>query len=447
MQMNLLPDRLIARLTHWYRAGRPKLARSIFGNQRANMATLTAVSLVPLVGSVALAVDVGVAYSNRNEMAAAADAAAVKGVRVAIDYINEHMAPGVDPTQDGIDEAYKAANAAFVANLGELEMAEDVGHQVFITRHGSTIKVKVSYSAASSVMFGKAVGMHDLVLKGEAAAEGSLPAYFQIVFLVDVSNSMGIGGTAADITNLKAQLGCAFACHDPHKHHSNFDSREWARGKAKLKIDFVQDAIKAFLSSVDKAAEEAQVPKLYSVGIATFGTSYNFDLKPTTDLDAVHKAADKIDLEATTPPGTNWGFTNTTNALKYMLSDLDNIGDGTTPTKMKTFVVFVTDGVEDRYTPGYWYGGRDTGLYYQGQCPRLKAKNITLISILAPYPVVPEQAYYDLVAPHEPQINPVMRNCSSDQSKWFFNAADGPLIVDSMVKAFKNIQQVPTITD
>lgn len=421
----------------------PALRRS----EQANMATLTAVSMVPLIGSVALAVDVGVAYTNRNELASAADAAAVKGVRVAIDYINENMAPGVDPTNDAIDEAYKAANAAFVANLGELEMAEDVGYQVNISRHGSNVKVNVSYSAASNVTFGKAIGMHDIVLRGQAAAEGSLPAFFQIVFLVDVSNSMGIGGTPTDISNLKAQIGCAFACHDPYKHHSNFDSRSWARGKAKLKIDFVQDAIKAFLQSVDQAAAEAQVPKLYSVGIATFGTGYDFKLKPTTDLAQVHKVADEIDLEATTPPGTNWGYTNTTNALKYITNDLSNIGDGSTPTKMKTFVVFITDGMEDRYKPGNWYGGRDTGLYYQSQCPRLKSKNITLISILAPYPVVPEQAYYDLVAPHDPQINPVMRNCSTDQSKWFFNAADGPLIVDSMVKAFKNIQQVPTITD
>lgn len=415
-------------------------------DERGNVALIFAGASVPLVMAISLSVDFGVSRSAQASLDAAADAAALKGVRTAIDYINDHMNSGKDPTSDALAVGRSAAFRAFSANAGLPSMTTVPTPTVEATRTGSTVSIAVSYSTTTETSLAKVAGFKQIKLAGTAKAEASLPSYYQIVFLVDVSNSMGIGGTSAAVSRLKTEIGCEFACHDT-KGYYGWDTREWARQhQVKLKIDFVSDALKAFLDAVETANAKSPIPNLYSVGIATFGTTYNYSLKPTTDFTKVRAAATAIDTESVTPPGTNWGYTETSTALVEQAKALSNIGDGSAPSRMKTFVVFITDGIEDAYTPGYWYGGRNTGLQYARYCPDLKSKGATVITIAAPYPRVPEAAYDNLVLPYEAKIEPTLRDCASGKD-WFFSAADGPAIVAASAKVFENIVKVPTLTD
>lgn len=420
--------------------------QSLRREERGNMLVLAAFSLIPLIGSVSLAMDMGIAYSNKSKLESAADAAALKGVRVAIDYFEDHLTETFDPTQDALQAAEAAANGAFRANLGTLGFGKGISFRVRVWRDGQHIKAQVSYGGKSEVTLGKVLGLDDVDLGGRVSTEASIPSYFQVIFLIDVSNSMAIGGTNAAITRLEDNVGCAFACHDPNHYNNSKDARAWARGRVKLKIDYVQDALHAFLDAVDAAAEDVRVPRLYSVGIATFGTQYDYILQSTTDLALARQVAGQVDVEQAVRYEQNFGYTQTSQALDALSRDLTNIGDGSAPTRRKTFVVFLTDGIEDvPFAPTGWE--RKTGLSYAAKCAMLKDQNTTMISILAPYPKIEGETYASLIAPHAAHMSATMQGCATDPVKWFFQADDGPSIIAAMKQAFANIQQLPTITE
>lgn len=414
--------------------------------ERGNMLVLAAFSLIPLIGSVSLAMDMGIAYSNKSKLESAADAAALKGVRVAIDYFKDHLTETFDPTEDALQAAEVAADGAFRANLGTLGFGKGISHRVRVWRDGQHIKVLVSYGGTSEVTLGKVLGLDDVDLGGRVSTQASIPPYFQVIFLIDVSNSMGIGGTNAAITKLEDAVGCAFACHDPNHYNRPLDTRAWARGRVKLKIDYVQDALHAFLDAVDAAAEEVRVPRLYSVGLATFGTRYNYVLRPTTDLALARQMAGQVDVEPAIRYELNYGYTQTSQALDSLSRDLTNMGDGSSPSRRKTFVVFLTDGIEDVPVAATGWA-RKTGLSYATKCAVLKDQNMTMISILAPYPKVDGETYASLIAPYAAHMRATMQGCATDPEKWFFQADDGPAIIAAMKQAFANIQQLPTITE
>ena len=114
------------------------------------------------------------------------------------------------------------------------------------------------------------------------------------------------------------------------------------------------------------------------------------------------------------------------------------MGDGTTAVARKTFVVFITDGIEDNL--GFTcYNGRCTGTSHGIGCTKVKNTGATLISIEATYPVIPNDPQYQtLVAPFATSLQSAMKSCASTGNR-YFSASDGPALTKAMDAALTQV--------
>jgi hypothetical protein len=240
--------------------------------------------------------------------------------------------------------------------------------------------------------------------------------------------------------NSAAFYNCAFACHDPNNLNGQGDLRALAKSYGyNLKIDYVNTAIQGFMNQL--VTYQNKFPGRYTVGIYTFATQNNFQklLSPTIDISAAATAASHIDVEAVTGPVavTNWGWTYTTSGLASALSNITNMGNGSSSTKMLTYVIFLTDGVED--IPGNQIYGRQADLNYLSECTALKNAGINMFTIWAPYYNIPNDNQYNvLIAPLLSSLPTTMQSCASNPNQ-YFQANDGASITTAVNSTFNTI--------
>ena len=410
------------------------MLRKLIRDQSANVAVITALSAIPLIGIMGLAVDYAIALSTKSKLDAAADSAVIAATTKAKSVINSGGTVAA-AIQQGQDQGL----ASFRANMGALSFVNSLPvPTVTIVPQGQTLAATVTYTATSQNQFGMLFNKSSAALTGVSSSQTVLTPYYQFIFVVDISGSMAIGGTATDIAGLTAdpRIGCAFACHDPY-HNRGQDLRAYAKADGwTLKIDYVNQAIQTFIQ--DLGTQTASIPGVFSVGIDTYATNFNVLQTPTTSLSTAKSQAAAIDIEPMTTLAVSQGYTRTTSSLNQALSKVTNIGDGTAPNKQATYFIFLSDGVED--IEGNMIYGRGTDVTYTSACTAIKNAGATMISIVAPYPVVDDNQYPILVAPIANKLAPAMKACASSPT-YAFQANDGPAINTAVQAALQQILQ------
>ena len=427
-------------------------------DRRANFAVTTALCSLPLFGVTGLAIDYGILLSNKAKLDAAADAAAIAAVTKARTVIK-----GGGLLTDALAQGKQQGQSAFAANAGRVAFSTQgsiVPDVQFQPTLGQSLTVTVSYTMKSQSQFGKLFNVDSYSIGGSTSSNTVLMPYYQFIFVVDVSNSMAVGATSGDISGLMndpnvtaatkkltGESSCAFACHSssPSK-----DPRTAAKNDGwKLKIDYVNSAVTTFVQQLDQkttsnvALQGSRVLGNFAVGIDQFGTKFNQTQAPVAPPSSALSAAQNIDVE-TDNPSSNHGYTYTSTSLTSALSLIGNIGDGSSPQSQATYLIFVSDGVEDVSSPGnHW--NRNTDLSYTTACNTIKQKGITLITIEAAYPNIPgDNQYATLVAPFQPPATPSMQSsmqaCASDTS-WAYRADDGPGIVTAVNSVLGKVMQ------
>lgn len=206
------------------------LLRRIGTDRRANVMLLLAFSMVPMTFIVGFAIDYGAAMTLRTRMNAAADAAALAAVNV-------KMMRKTDA------EAKAAARAMFnaqVAGLPGLVYDATSASNPTVTIASSTNvtmtrTVTVTYSAASTNMFGGILGAQTLPINGSVTADATNAPYINFTLLMDVSPSMLLPSSSAGLSAIRSATstsymsqGCAFACHTQNPHSDNIYVRNSA---------------------------------------------------------------------------------------------------------------------------------------------------------------------------------------------------------------------------
>lgn len=410
-------------------------------DSRANFAVTTALCAVPLIGMTGLAIDYGILLSNKAKLDAAADAGAIAAVTKARSVL---MSGGL--LTDALAQGKQQGQSAFLANAGRVVYSTQgavTPTVLFQPTLGQSLTVNVSYTMSSSSQFGKLFNVGNYNISGSTSSNTVLMPYYQFIFVVDISNSMAVGGTSNDITglindkNITAASGqqCAFACHKP----SGANPRAIAQNDGwKLKIDYLNSALQTFISTLDSnttsssVAQKGKVNGYFSVGIDTFGSTFSVAQKPVYPPSQAMQAAKSVDVEAAS--FANNGFTATTDGLNAALQNISNVGDGSSASSQATYVIFISDGVEDLNCWGCSNWNRYTDLSYTSACNTIKQKGITLISIEAAYPSIPitkgdDGQYTALVAPLQPpatsSMQSAMQACATNTS-WYYRADDGP---------------------
>jgi Flp pilus assembly protein TadG len=444
--------------------------RAFAGDRRGNIAIIFALAAIPMVLAIGIVIDYVTAVRARSTLQQAADAAALGASRTAADYLstNGWTTANLDPA---VAAGKTAAQQIFAANVADIAFSSGPTMTPTITAQlGQPIVTTVTASGEVATSLMKIGGFTAVDLATTSSAQaGSNVKFYQFVFLVDVSGSMTIGGTDADNTKLTSTYynsfkdstdcprkswssygQCAFACHDPNNIYpcKSYPDKKARRTTAKslgikLKIDYVQSAIDTFLSTVDTAVTSANADATAS--IYSFASSFN-TVATNVTLSAARTSAAAMQIE-TIDSSNNWGYTYTTSALTSLAAKLTNVGDGTSKTKRKTYVVFLTDGLEDVSGSCSGYG-RCTGVSYTTGCAKVKAVNssLTLVSIEATYPVVTGDTQYNtIVAPYATSMKTAMKTCATGSS-WYFAADDGPGIESAMTTVINQITNTLRIT-
>lgn len=402
---------------------------------RASLAISAALMMGAILGLAGLSIDVTLLSTLRSRVQAAVDAATVTGSRNLLDYVAVNGFGSVGryyPTIQTQTVNAIQANLQLEKNLSNIVIGLP---SVIYNQNSGTVSAGVD--ATYNPIFMKLFGFKAMPIRASSTSTSkSLIKYFQIVFLVDVSQSMAVGGTVADIKKTKDSFGCTFACHQ-------LGDDTLTKGRMRgivFKMDYAKTAIANFLSQM-QSISGSNASAFYSAAIYTFSDKLRTLIEPTSMLSNVAQAAAWLDVEllATAPYKSVIGHTNITAALSSLAQTLPKLGgDGSSSTSPQTILVLITDGAQDLIGSELWAGYSDGN--WADSCAAFKAKNAIIYAINTYYyPYTDDGGYYNkFVSPFASQIQAAFPKCVSAPSNAIL-ASDGPGITSAVNRLFQKI--------
>ncbi|GJD60895.1 pilus assembly protein [Methylobacterium frigidaeris] len=301
------------------------------GGAVAILAALTSLVLVALAGS---AFDYARARKDEARLDAALDAAVLAGAQAV------KAADAKGKTDAQLKEAGAAAAAQMFASFTSNAAANAPQPQFDVTLNGRSATVTGSYTASTKTTLMGLSGITTMPFSGSVKAGVDLSPLIDVYLLIDVSGSMALGATTADIDLLRANLNCAFACHDGAAvKNSGKDSYLWAKANGiTLRLDEMNQGILDFVSSL---RQQDAVSKRMRISIYSFSTTLTKVLDLTSDLSQVAGNLPKVPSAS----GESDGATLFNTIMPDFIKAVGTSGDGiNTPKKL---VILATDGVAD----------------------------------------------------------------------------------------------------
>src|SRR5580658_9327842 len=169
------------------------LFRRFAKSERANVAVIFGLALVPTVYLTGMGVDYTFAVDRETELNAAADAAALSAVTPTM------MAGSVATAQQQAINTFNA-QASQIANTNYAP-----GNvTVTISTSGAVRTATVTWTAASVNSFPNVLGMNTIAIGGSAQATAGLAPNINFYLMLDDSPSMAIPATSAGITSMNS---------------------------------------------------------------------------------------------------------------------------------------------------------------------------------------------------------------------------------------------------
>lgn len=408
-------------------------------DRRGSMPMLFALMIVPMVGMVGGVIDYGKAVSDRTRLNNALDAAAI-----------------VAANKAQADDATNATDATIVANAQAAALASfnatpklPAGSVATfkVTLLNRTVTVNGSYTSSTPTTLLKVLGIQQFPLGASAISAVNLSPMVDIYLMIDVSGSMALGATSADIAKLRAGLnGCAFACHDGVKvNNTKYDAFEWAEAQGiKLRVDEVNDGITDFITWLKS---QTSASKRIRIAVYSFSTTLDTIVPITSNLST---AASKLP-QAPSASGDYDGATLFKELMPSFAKKVGKGGDGiTTPKKL---VIIATDGVQD---PTRTWSSTQPQLRPQvapfapASCRALDT-SVSVGVLYAPYLQMPWDWGYNATLGQPSQIGnsgtrfddiiPQLKACTT-ASNLFVDTSTTTTIGDAFVKIFQSFTQV-----
>jgi Flp pilus assembly protein TadG len=341
-------------------------------DRKANVAVIAALTMIPIIFLLGMTLDFTQALRKKEQLDAAADAAAIAAVR-----------PAMLMQSDAVATA--TATAIFNSTAKNLSgLASIPTPTITVTDVGLQRTVSVSYNAASLNNFPKVLNNSvSWPISGSATAQAGSAPNINWYLLMDDSPSMAIGATTTDISNLIAATApakqpaassqnCGFACHETDIAHDGGTKDNLAIARANnitLRIDLVISAVNQLLNSWGTNCPQSGITGgvmqcMSALNNTTYKAAlYTFDLGLNTlaTLTTPTTAGTKVSNIALMPVAYQNCVVTTTNcktdngtdiagALSSINSIMPNPGlgsnaSGDTPQEV---VFLVTDGVEDK---------------------------------------------------------------------------------------------------
>ncbi len=398
----------------------------LWRERRANVALLTGMLAVPLLGLVGLAIDYGSTSSVKAQLDLAADAAALVGTTSASNAYLARAADPIGPAQAAAVQRFRGqANSKLGFNVTNVTAT--------VRQDGTKFVADVTYQATAPTTLGQLFGVSLYNVEGRSSASISVNSYIDVQVLMDVSSSMAVAATDADIARMgdltrnyqnsvpkgftKGEA-CAFACHWSSSSTEDDYYALARRGNVLLRIDVMRSAVANLITSISSLNANS----LFRLGLYTFGKTFQQIYPLSENIDAASATLSGI------IPDINGCTTQPSCADTYFLAAINNTasitadsGDGTSRDKSRKFLFIVTDGVVDYTING---GPRTIAPFSPSDCDQTKAKGVTVLTLYIPYlPLGDYPTYKKNVQKFETEIEPKVRACAS-AATLHFKASD-----------------------
>ncbi len=387
-------------------------------DRRGNVAMMTGLLAVPLLGLIGLGIDFSTATTAKSQLDAAADAAALVATTNAS---NAYLAGAADP----ITPAQAAAAQRFLAQAGIQAGITIASSSVVVQQAGTLFTANVTYQASVRTVLAGLFGVSTVALAGASTASLSINPYVDIQVLMDVSSSMTIAATQTDINQMQALTAaytptgtlpsnvskgeaCAFACHWTTTGDDYFALAN--RNGVQLRINVLRSAVGNLITNV--AAQNTQAA--FRLGLYTFSQKFNQIYPLSGQIGAAANALSQISPDVN-DCSSNCPDTYFSAAMAGLASVTGNSGNGASQAQSQKFLFIVTDGLVDQYSPG-----RTIQPVQLADCAAVKAKGITILTLYTPYLPLPTNAFYNqYVAPLQSKIGPALQACATAPTLYF----------------------------
>lgn len=379
------------------------------GDRHGTIAVFFAIAVLPVAVCVGAAIDYTVAAKAKARLDAAADLAALAGVK----------SSNVLPTEA---VARQAATSSFTANAGTMPDVTMGSVNVEVRDVALVRTATVTYTASVPTAFMGLMGVRSIAIAGSATATSAKPAYIDFYMMLDNTPSMGIGATPTDVATMVANTPdkCGFACHDLSNPNGNYYKLA-KKLKVTMRIDVVRQAVQGLM---DTASATERVQNQFRFAVYTFGASctqstFTTIQTITSNYGQVRSASNAIDLM--TIPSQNYNndqCTDNNAILSAMNLTIPAPGDGSTAAQPQKVLFLVSDGLTDSYNPTgctkRTTNGRCQEPLNPAYCTALKNRGIKIAVLYTTYLPLPTNSWYNTwIAPFQSQIGPNMEKCAS----------------------------------
>jgi|GEM_PF-3570219 len=336
-----------------------QLIRSFREDKSAVVVVIYVLVLVPILGTVALAVDYAMVTRSKTAVNAAADAATLAAVS------DSFLKSNLDWNQQKI-RSTEATQKTFEAILKEKNLTKKIKNVTYkVEIKNNMLSSSICYSAVEPAYIIIYAGIKEFPFEGCSTSVSAPPIYYDIVFLVDASGSMGLGATTADQNKMKSKLYCEFACHSfdwNSNLKTNCDVQVTLNDKgeviaengfynsysrttqcvhligARTRFDVVKQSILSIVDFTKKNSRTNDQYRLTTYKYSNFLTNVH---TATLDKDL---AIQKITAMEQDVAGAG---TNIVYSIEQMKSKLPKSGTGKSPDSRKVLYLIVTDGVQN----------------------------------------------------------------------------------------------------
>jgi Flp pilus assembly protein TadG len=394
--------------------------RRFLCDDRANISTIFALTLIPVVSLVGIGVDYSTGSGIKARLDSIADSASLAAVTPAI-------LSQTDQASINVATTLFNSQAALIQGIGNISLT--------VTPQDSGLQrtVAVTYSTTRKTLFGSLAGASMMTISGTSQSNASVPPNIDFYLLLDNSPSMAIAATTSGINTMVANTPdqCAFGCHESDTSPNDYYGLARSLGVT-LRMDLLAQATQNLMSTAQ--ATETTNNANYRAAIYTFNIGFNTITPLTSSLSVAQAQAANIQLYEV--PYQNWNndtITNYTNAMTQINSIMPNPGNGTnqpgdTPQEV---MFFVTDGVEDEAVGG----SRVQSLMDTSYCTTIKNRGIRIAVLYTTYLPLPTNAWYNsYVAPFQPNIGTNLQNCAS--SGLYFQVSTDQSISAALAQLF-----------
>ena len=413
-------------------------------DRRGNVALIFALSMIPCVFLVGMALDFTSAAQKRVQLNAAADAAALAAVTPSM------------MTQTNT-AAQTAATNAFNAVAGNAAGVTGVTPTITVSTSGVTRTVSVTYTANSTNSFPNVLKLltgssqTNWAISGSSTATATTAPNIDFYLLLDNSPSMNIAATSDGINtmvaNTSAQGGCAFACHESHPSADNLGN---PNGEDNYTLAANLGVVTRIQNMV--AATQALTTTATTVGSANNATYrmavYTFNYLGTntvqtltSSLSSVSTAASNIDVlevydnncltsSCSAGAGNNDTDTDFNTAMSNINGTMPLPGTGSSSSTPQEVLFLVSDGVDDKVSATCSQtlsGNRCQQPFDTTWCTTVKNRGIRIAVLYTEYLPLPTNNWYvTWISPWQPTIATNLQSCAST-GLYFAITTDGDI--------------------